>query len=88
MRGTGLGYAYSEIIKQGKRPSTPCGMECARLEYSAIEFYEKSGAKVLRDWYVVQMDEVGINNFIENKLKNKITVAFKSWNLELYNWNL
>jgi hypothetical protein len=42
-------------------------MECARLEYSAIEFYEKSGAKVLRDWYV-QMDEVGIN-FIENKLK-------------------
>jgi hypothetical protein len=34
------------------------------------------------------MDEVGINNFIENKLKNKITVAFKSWNLELYNWNL
>jgi hypothetical protein len=33
-------------------------MECARLEYSTIEFYEKSGAKVLRDWYVVQMDEV------------------------------
>jgi hypothetical protein len=28
------------------------------LEYSTIEFYEKSGAKVLRDWYVVQMDEV------------------------------
>jgi hypothetical protein len=78
MRGTGLGYAYSEIIKQGKRPSTPCGMECARLEYSAIEFYEKSGAKVLRDWYVVQMDEVGINNFIENKLKNKLQLHLKA----------
>jgi hypothetical protein len=31
---------------------------------------------------IVQMDE-GINNFIENKLKNKITVAFKSWNLNI-----
>ena len=71
MRGTGLGYAlYSEIIKQGKKD------EVRRVEWNvldwntpAIEFYEKSGAKVLRDWYVVQMDEVGINNFIENKLK-------------------
>jgi GNAT superfamily N-acetyltransferase len=57
MRGTGLGYAlYSEIIKQGKRPSTTCRMECARLETPAIEFYEKSGAKyfvIVR----VQMDE-------------------------------
>ena len=34
-----------------------------------IEFYEKSGAKVLRDWDVVQMDEAGINHFVENKLK-------------------
>jgi hypothetical protein len=78
MRGTGLGYAlYSEIIKQGKRPRR---VEWNVLDWNtpAIEFYEKSGAKVLRDWYVVQMDEVGINNFIENKLKNKITVAFKS----------
>ena len=71
MRGTGLGYAlYSEIIKQGKKD------EVRRVEWNvldwntpAIEFYEKSGAKVLRDWYVVQMDDVGINNFIENKLK-------------------
>jgi hypothetical protein len=29
----------------------------------------KSGAKVLRDWYVVQMDEAGIVDFVENKLK-------------------
>lgn len=71
MRGTGLGYAlYSEIIKQGKKD------EVRRVEWNvldwntpAIEFYEKSGAKILRDWYVVQMDDVGINNFIENKLK-------------------
>ncbi len=71
MRGTGLGYAlYSEIIKQGKKD------QVRRIEWNvldwntpAIDFYEKSGAKVLRDWDVVQMDEAGINDFIENKLK-------------------
>lgn len=71
MRGTGLGYAlYSEIIKQGKKDQVR-RVEWNVLDWNtpAIEFYEKSGAKVLRDWYVVQMDEVGINNFIENKLK-------------------
>jgi len=71
MRGTGLGYAlYSEIIKQGKKEQVR-RVEWNVLDWNtpAIEFYEKSGAKVLRDWYVVQMDEVGINNFIENKLK-------------------
>jgi hypothetical protein len=77
MRGTGLGYAlYSEIIKQGKRPSTPCGMEC-KTGILPIEFYEKS-AKVLLHWYVVQMDEVGINNFIENKLKKKLQLHLKA----------
>ena len=71
MRGTGLGYAlYSEIIKQGKKDQVR-RVEWNVLDWNtpAIEFYEKSGAKVLRDWYVVQMDEVGIKNFIENKLK-------------------
>ncbi|MFV8361837.1 GNAT family N-acetyltransferase [Flavobacterium sp. ZT3P35] len=71
MRGTGLGYAlYSEIIKQGKKDQVR-RVEWNVLDWNtpAIEFYEKSGANVLRDWYVVQMDEVGINNFIENKLK-------------------
>jgi hypothetical protein len=29
----------------------------------------KIRAKVLRDWYVVQMDEAGIVDFVENKLK-------------------
>ena len=71
MRGTGLGYAlYSEIIKQGKKDQVR-RVEWNVLDWNipAIEFYEKSGAKVLRDWYVVQMDEIGINDFVENKLK-------------------
>ena len=33
----------------------------------AVDFYEKSGAKILDDWRVVHMDENGIDNFI-NKL--------------------
>jgi len=71
MRGTGLGYAlYSEIIKQGKKDKVR-RVEWNVLDWNtpAIDFYEKSGAKVLRDWYVVQMDEAGITDFVENKLK-------------------
>ena len=33
---------------------------------SAIDFYEKSGAKVLPDWRVAQMDERGIDNFLKS----------------------
>jgi GNAT superfamily N-acetyltransferase len=71
MRGTGLGYAlYSEIIKQGKKDNVR-RIEWNVLDWNtpAIDFYEKSGAKVLRDWDSVQMDEEGINDFLENKLK-------------------
>jgi GNAT superfamily N-acetyltransferase len=39
MRGTGLGYAlYSEIIKQGKKSSAPCRMECTRLNTLPLTF--------------------------------------------------
>ena len=71
MRGTGLGYAlYSEILKQGKKDNVR-RVEWNVLDWNtpAIEFYEKSGAKVLKDWCVVQMDEEGINHFVENKLR-------------------
>jgi ribosomal protein S18 acetylase RimI-like enzyme len=70
MRGTGLGYAlYTEIIKQGKRDNVR-RIDWHVLDWNtpAIEFYEKSGAKVLKDWHVVQMDKVGIDTFLE---KNK-----------------
>jgi GNAT superfamily N-acetyltransferase len=71
MRGSGAGFAlYSEIIKQGKRDGVR-RIEWNVLDWNsnAIKFYEKSGAKVLEDWRVAQMDEAGINNFLENKLK-------------------
>lgn len=71
MRGKGVGYAlYSEIIKQAQRD------EVKRIDWNvldwntaAIAFYEKTGAKVLKEWCVAQMDEAGIADFLKNRLK-------------------
>ena len=71
-RGTGAGFAlYSEIIAQGKRDNVR-RIEWNVLDWNtpAIEFYKKSGAKILDDWAVVQMDEIAISNFLMN-LKSK-----------------
>lgn len=71
MRGKGVGYAlYSEIIKQGQRDKVR-RIDWNVLDWNtpAIDFYEKTGAKVLKDWRVAQMDEAGIADFIKNKLK-------------------
>jgi RimJ/RimL family protein N-acetyltransferase len=63
---------YSEIIKEGERENV------RRIEWNvlnwntpAIEFYEKSGAKVLSDWRVVHMDEQGIDDFLKGQ-KSKV----------------
>ena len=66
MRGSGLGFAlYSKIIEQGKNDKVR-RIEWAVLDWNtpAIDFYIKSGAKVLDDWRVAQMDENGINEFL------------------------
>ncbi|WP_343694083.1 GNAT family N-acetyltransferase [Flavobacterium sp.] len=67
MRGTGLGTAlYSEIMKQGKKDNV------RRVEWNvlawntpAVNFYKNSGARILDDWQVVQMDEAGIGSYLE-----------------------
>ncbi|MEO6175526.1 MAG: GNAT family N-acetyltransferase [Flavobacterium circumlabens] len=67
MRGSGVGSAlYAEIMKQGKKDNV------RRIEWNvlawntpAVKFYENSGARILEDWQVVQMDEAGINSFLE-----------------------
>jgi GNAT superfamily N-acetyltransferase len=68
-RGIGAGFAlYSEIIAQGKRDNVK-RIEWNVLDWNtaAIEFYKKSGAKILTDWQVVQMSENGIDKFL-NKI--------------------
>ena len=69
MRGTGLGMAlYTEIMKQGQVDGVR-RIEWNVLDWNqnAIDFYEKSGAKVLDDWRVVQMTEEGIHTFLNNR---------------------
>jgi GNAT superfamily N-acetyltransferase len=71
-RGTGVGFAlYQSVIQHGFE------IGVRRIEWnvlnwnqSAIEFYEKSGAKILEDWRVVHLDEKSIQNFIKNNIKD------------------
>lgn len=68
MRGKGIGNAlFSEIIKQGKRDKVR-RIDWHVLDWNkpAIDFYEKAGANVLKDWYLTQIDEQGIATFLEN----------------------
>lgn len=68
MRGTGVGFAlYAKIMEQGKAENVR-RVEWNVLDWNtpAIDFYEKTGAKVLEDWRVVHMDEQGIDSFLTN----------------------
>ena len=42
-------------------------MEWVVLDWNkhAIDFYERSGANILKGWYTVQMDEEGIKKYVE-----------------------
>ncbi len=67
MRGTGLGSAlFEEVIRYGYELGVKriC-WEVLDWNESAIRFYEGRGARVMRDWDVVQLDEAGIREFIK-----------------------
>lgn len=68
MRGSGLGSALlTEVVKYGHRLGVKrISWEVLDWNEPAIDFYERKGAKVMRDWDVVQLDEEGIRNFINN----------------------
>ena len=66
MRGTGVGKAlYTKVIKYAAERNVK-RLEWVVLDWNknAIDFYEKSGAVLLKDWYLVQMDEKGIKNYM------------------------
>lgn len=68
LRGIGAGMAlYKEIIKQGKKDGVR-RIEWSVLDWNqnAIDFYEKTGAKVLPEWRLVQMDEQAIDAFLNS----------------------
>jgi len=67
MRGTGLGSAlYKKVIDYSREQGVK-RTEWVVLDWNthAIEFYERSGAKVLKDWHIVQMDEIAMNAYLK-----------------------
>ncbi len=68
MRGTGLGSALlTEVVKYGSQLGVKrISWEVIDWNEPAIAFYEKKGARVMRDWDVVQLDEKGMSAFLEN----------------------
>lgn len=68
MRGTGLGTALlNEVVKYGHNLGVKrINWEVIDWNEPAITFYESKGAKVMRDWDVVQLDEKGIENYLKN----------------------
>lgn len=66
IRGNGIGSALlTEVVKYGHQLGVKriC-WEVLDWNETAIAFYESRGAKVMRDWDVVQLDEKGIQSFI------------------------
>jgi ribosomal protein S18 acetylase RimI-like enzyme len=66
MRGLGIGNALlDEVVKYGHHLGVKrISWEVLDWNERAITFYEKKGAKILKDWKVVQLDERGIKNYI------------------------
>ncbi|MFS4493126.1 N-acetyltransferase family protein [Maribacter sp. 2308TA10-17] len=67
MRGSGLGSALlTEVVKYGNDLGVKrISWEVIDWNEPAITFYEKKGARVMRDWDVVQLDEKGMKDFLE-----------------------
>ena len=65
-RGQGLGKALlDQVVKYGSELGVKrISWEVLDWNTSAIDFYEKKGANVMRDWNVVQLDEQGIKNYL------------------------
>lgn len=66
IRGKGLGTVLlDEVVKYGKQKGVKrISWDVLDWNESAIKFYEKKGANVMRDWDIVQMDEQAIDNYI------------------------
>lgn len=67
-RGKNLGTKLlDEVVKYGKDLGVKrINWEVLDWNEPAIKFYEKKGANVMRDWDVVQLNEKGIENYLNN----------------------
>ena len=66
MRGSGIGSALlDEVVKYGYSLGVKrINWEVLDWNESAIIFYEKKGATIMRDWNVVHLNEQAIKNYI------------------------
>ncbi len=65
-RGKGLGTQLLDtVVKHAKQIGVKrVSWEVLDWNDPAIKFYESKGANVMRDWNVVQLDENGITNYL------------------------
>ena len=67
MKGRGIGsMLYTAFLEYANKAGVE-RVEWAVLDWNrpAINFYQKSGAKVLNDWRTVQMDKKSIQNYVD-----------------------
>ena len=66
-RGAGIGAAlYRRVMEYAAEQGVKrVSWEVLDWNTPAIDFYEKSGAKILDGWHVVQMDEKGLTTFLK-----------------------
>ncbi len=67
-RGQGVGTAlYRAVLSFAKeRKVRRVNWEVLDWNTPAIEFYEKSGADVLKQWHVVSMDDKALESYLES----------------------
>ena len=67
-RGKGVGTKLLDaVVNYGKEIGVKrISWEVLDWNEPAIKFYESKGANVMRDWDVVQLDENGIDNYLNN----------------------
>jgi GNAT superfamily N-acetyltransferase len=65
-RGAGIGMKLYKAVMQEAKNQNVRRVEWNVLDWNtpAISFYEKTGAVVFKDWLVAQMDEKGLDNFL------------------------
>ena len=68
-RGSGIGEALYRTVMQYAfdRGLKRVAWDVLDWNQGAIRFYERSGAKLMKDWRVVHMNEEGLRNYIERE---------------------
>ena len=67
-RGKGLGAALYKKVMGFAQENRVKRVEWAVLNWNqnAIDFYEKTGATILKDWYLAQFDEKSLKNYLQS----------------------